>query len=187
MLQQNPGLSALAARSSVINTAAQTLTENGNPASVLAVGAGLANCGGVAVSEHTCGGSGHGIVRGRDKGVSTLPATVPFQLTNTGSTSLNLSVVINRRTAENNAATSINLPNLTLAPGASSTGLSMMLSGKIPNPGIYEGFVTITGAANPINIPYLYLVGDGVPAKHHFHCGQRRFGKLWDNRARADS
>ncbi len=161
VLQQHPGLSALEVRSSVINTARQTLTENGNPASVLAVGAGLANA--AAAISNTLSvipaTASFGVIQ-----TGTLPATVPFQLTNTGSTTLNLSVAINRRTAENNATTSINLPNLTLAPGASSTGLSLMLSGKIPNAGIYEGFVTITGAANPINIPYLYLVGDGVPA-----------------------
>ena len=159
--QQNPSLSALEIRSSVIDTAAQTLTENGNPASVLAVGAGLANAAPavantLAVIPAT---ASFGIV-----GAGTLPATVPFQLTNTGATPLNLRISLNRRTAENNATTSINLTNLTLAPGASSAGLTLTLSGDIPAPGVYEGFVTITGGPNPINIPYLYLVGDGVPA-----------------------
>ena len=41
--QQNPNLSAIQIRSSVINTATQNITENGGAASVLAVGAGLAN------------------------------------------------------------------------------------------------------------------------------------------------
>ena len=158
--QQNPGLSALQVRSMVINTAAQTLTEDGSPASVLAAGAGLANAAAavsntLAVEPAT---ASFGVIQ-----TSRLPATITFQLTNTGSTLLNLSVAINRRTPENNATTSINLPNLTIAPGASNTALSLMLSGTVPNAGIYEGFVTITGAPNPINIPYLYLVGDGMP------------------------
>ena len=72
-------------------------------------------------------------------------------------------MVINRRTPEITAHTSINLTNLTLAAGQSSTNFSLMLSGTTPSPGIYEGFVTITGAPNPVNIPYLYIVGDGVP------------------------
>jgi uncharacterized protein (TIGR03437 family) len=95
---------------------------------------------------------------------ATLPVTLPFQLTNIGTTALNLSVSINRRTTEVSAHTSINLPNLTLPPGlANAQTLLLTLSGTLPAPGIYEGFVTITAAANPVNIPYLYLVGDGVP------------------------
>jgi minor extracellular serine protease Vpr len=158
--QQNPALSAIQIRSSVINTATQSLTENGNPASVLAVGAGLANAA-FAVTNTlivTPTNASFGLIKS-----STLPVTVEFQLTNVGTTTLNLSVAINRRTTEVTAHTSISLANLTLAPGQSSTNLSLMLSGTLPAAGIYEGFVTITGAPNPLNIPYLYLVGDGVP------------------------
>jgi len=160
VMQQNPTLSAIQIRSSVINTATQSLTENGNPASVLAVGAGLANAA-FAVANTliaTPTNASFGAIS-----QASLPATAAFQLTNIGTTPLNLSVAINRSTAETTAHTSINLPNLTLAPGQTSTNLSLMLSGTAPAPGIYEGFVTITGAPNPVNIPYLYLVGDGVP------------------------
>lgn len=159
--QQNPNLSAIQIRSSVINTATQALTENGNPASVLAVGAGLANAGAAVANTLivTPTSASFGIVRS----TTTLPITVPLTLTNIGTTTLNLSAAINRRTTETTAHTSINLPNLTLTPGQTNTNLSLMLSGTPPAPGIYEGFVTITGAPNPVNIPYLYLVPDGVP------------------------
>jgi minor extracellular serine protease Vpr len=158
--QQNPTLSSMQIRSSVINTATQSLTENGNPASVLAVGAGLANAAFAVANTLTAipTNASFGVIK-----ADGLPLTVSFQLTNIGTTTLNLSVAINRRTAEVTAHTSINLPNLTLTPGQSSTNLSLMLSGTTPAPGIYEGFITITGAPNPVNIPYLYLVGDGVP------------------------
>jgi minor extracellular serine protease Vpr len=158
--QQNPSLSAIQIRSSVVTTATQSLTENGNPASVLAVGAGLANAA-FAVANTlivTPTNASFGVIK-----AATLPVTMAFQLTNIGTTTLNLTVAINRRTTEVNAHTSINLPNLTLPPGQTSTSLSLMLSGTPPAPGIYEGFVTITGAPNPVNIPYVYLVGDGVP------------------------
>jgi uncharacterized protein (TIGR03437 family) len=158
--QQNPALSAIQIRSSVINTATQNLTENGGAASVLAVGAGLANAA-FAVANTliaTPTNASFGAIN-----QATLPAAAAFQLTNIGTTTLNLSVAINRRTAETTAHTSINLPNLTLTPGQTSTNLSLTLSGTVPPPGIYEGFVTITGAPNPVNIPYLYVVGDGVP------------------------
>jgi len=160
--QQNPGLSAIQIRSSVINTATQALTENGNPASVLAVGAGLANAGAAVANTLivTPTNASFGII----SSTADLPQTVQFTLTNIGATTLNLSVAINRRTAETTARTSIDQPNLTLAPGQTSTnGLNVMLSGTPPAPGVYEGFVTITGAPNPVNIPYLYLVPDGVP------------------------
>jgi minor extracellular serine protease Vpr len=156
--QQNPTLSAIQIRSSVINTATQSLSENSNTASVLAVGAGLPNAA-FAVANTliaTPTNASFGVI-------DQLPLTAAFQLTNIGTTSLNLSVSINRRTAEVAAHTSINLPNLTLTPGQTSTNLSLMLSGTVPAPGVYEGFVTITGAPNPVNIPYLYVVGDGVP------------------------
>lgn len=158
--QQNPNLSPLQIRSMVINTATQALTENGNQASVLAVGAGLANAASAVANTLTVvpSSASFGVIT-----ASSLPASIPFQLTNVGTTTLNLSVSINRLGAENNATTSINLPNLTLAPGQVSTGLSLMLSGTTPEPGIYQGYVTITGAGNAISIPYLYLIGDGVP------------------------
>src|SRR5579863_3564208 len=159
--QQNLDLSALQIRSSVVTTATQTLAENGHPASVLAVGAGLANAG-FAVANTlivTPTNASFGIIRS----TTTLPIAVQFTLTNIGNTTLNLSAAINRTTAETTAQTSISLPNLTLMPGQTSTNLSLMLSGTPPAPGIYEGYVTITGAPNPVNIPYLYLVPDGVP------------------------
>jgi minor extracellular serine protease Vpr len=93
---------------------------------------------------------------------ASLPVTLPLELINVGSTTLTLSVSINRRTTETTAHTSIDLPNVTV-PAGQSGNIHLTLSGTLPAGGIYEGFVTITGAANPINIPYLYLVGDGVP------------------------
>jgi minor extracellular serine protease Vpr len=160
--QQNPTLSAIQIRSSVINTATQSLTENGSAASVLAVGAGLPNAA-FAVANNliaTPTNASFGVIK-----ADGLPVTVSFLLTNIGTTTLNLSLSINRRTAETTAHTSINLPNLTLLPGQTSIldNLTLMLSGTTPAPGIYEGFVTITGASNPVNIPYFYVVGDGVP------------------------
>jgi uncharacterized protein (TIGR03437 family) len=92
---------------------------------------------------------------------ATLPMTQQIQLTNIGNASLGLTVSITRRTPESNAHTSIDLPNVTIAPGQTSN-IHLMLSGNIPTPGVYEGFVNIQGAANPVNIPYLYVVGDGV-------------------------
>ena len=159
VMQQNPSLSAIEVKSAVINTASQSLTENGNQASVLAMGAGLVNAG-LAVTNTLLvnpASASFGVLK-----ATSLPVTLPFQLTNIGTAALTLSVSINRRTAENNAHTSIDLPNVTL-PAGQSSDIHLTLSGTLPAPGIYEGFVTIAGGPNPVNIPYLYLVGDGVP------------------------
>jgi minor extracellular serine protease Vpr len=161
VMQQNPNLPAIEVRSAVINTATQNLTENGSTASVLAVGAGLVNAG-LAVKGNLAvnpASASFGVVQ---SGQVSTGVTLPFQLINTGSTALTLSVSVNRRTPEVTAHTSIDLPNVTLAAGQTGT-IHLTLSGTLPAPGIYEGFVTIAGAASPVNIPYLYLVGDGVP------------------------
>jgi uncharacterized protein (TIGR03437 family) len=157
--QQYPNLSALEINSAVIDTATQNLTENGNPASVLAVGAGLVNAGFAVTNTLLVNpvSASFGALTS-----ASLPVTLPLELTNIGSATLTLSVSINRRTPEVNAHTSIDLPNVTL-PAGQSANIHLTLSGTLPAPGIYEGFVTIAGAPDPVNIPYLYLVGDGVP------------------------
>ena len=157
--QANPALSALQIKSAIVNTATQDVTDNGAPASVFAVGAGKANAAGAVTSNLAAvpSSASFGILR-----ANSLPVSRQIQLTNTGSSTLNLSVSINRRTAENNAHTSIDLPSLSIAAGQSGS-VNLTLSGTLPSPGSYEGFVTIQGAASPITIPYAYIVGDGVP------------------------
>jgi uncharacterized protein (TIGR03437 family) len=157
--QANPELSALQIKSSVVNTATEDLTENGSLASVLAVGAGKANAA-FAVGNTlmvTPANASFGVVK-----AATLPLTQQFLLSNSGTAPLTLSVSLNRRTREVTAHTSIDRPNLTIAAGATDN-INLTLSGTAPAPGVYEGFVTITGTPNQVNIPYLYVVGDGVP------------------------
>jgi minor extracellular serine protease Vpr len=157
--QTNPALSAIEISSAVINTATQSLTENGNTASVLAVGAGLVNAAFAVTSNLvvTPTNASFGALKS-----TSLPITLQLELINIGSTALTLSVSINRRTPEVNAHTSIDLPNVSL-PAGQSSNIHLTLSGTLPAPGIYQGFVTISGAVNLVNIPYLYLVSDGVP------------------------
>jgi hypothetical protein len=50
----------------------------------------------------------------------------------------------------------------TLAAGQ-STSVFATITGSVPRPGLYEGAITVVGAAIPVHIPYLYLVGDGIP------------------------
>ncbi len=157
--QAYPTLPAAQIKSAVVTTATQDVTENGAPASVLAVGTGKVNAA-FAVQNTlivTPSGAPFGILN-----ASSLPITQQLQLSNIGNSTLNLSVTPVHRTPEVAVHTSIDLPNVTLAPGQNTT-INLSLTGTLPAPGIYEGFVNILGAPNPVNIPYLYIVGDGVP------------------------
>jgi uncharacterized protein (TIGR03437 family) len=51
---------------------------------------------------------------------------------------------------------------LTLAPGAASQ-ISVGLSGSQPAAGAYQGFISISGGAVPLRVPYLYIRPDGIP------------------------
>lgn len=156
--QARPNLPATSLRSSIINTATQDVTgPGGAAASVLAVGAGKLNAAAAVnnnliVSPATVS---FGVI-------DSLPKSLRISLTNIGATPLTLAIAINRRTTESNAKTSIDTPNLTLAPGATNS-FNFALTGGKPAPGIYEGLLTVAGAAGPIVIPYVYQVGDGVP------------------------
>jgi uncharacterized protein (TIGR03437 family) len=157
--QANPSLSAARIKSAVVNTATQDVTDAGAPASVLAMGAGKANAGAAVganvVAEPAT--ASFGIVQ-----AGKLPVNIPIQLTNVGNSSVSLTVALNRRTAENTAKTSIDRPSLTLAAGQTNT-VNLTLSGTAPDPGLYEGFVTVTGGSSTVSIPYLFVAGDGVP------------------------
>jgi minor extracellular serine protease Vpr len=160
-LQNKPNLTVAQVRSALIDTASQTLTEGGSPAPLLTAGAGLAN-GGNGVSTNLVASPASvsfGVIR-----TGLLPLTQQITLTNIGKSTLGLSVGVNHITPENNGTTAIapNQANITVAAGQSSI-VNLTLSGSTPNPGIYQGFVTIQGAATQFNIPYLYMVGDGVP------------------------
>ncbi len=157
--QANPGFTALQIKSAIVNTATQDVTDNGAVASVLAVGSGKANAAAAVTTNVTAlpSSAALGILNSR-----SLPVTQQIQLTNTSGSALNLSISINRRTPETNAHLSIDQPNVTVAAGQSAA-FNLLLSGALPAPGIYEGFVAVQGGASTLQIPYLYVVGDGVP------------------------
>jgi uncharacterized protein (TIGR03437 family) len=48
-------------------------------------------------------------------------------------------------------------------PAGGTANATVAFQGTRPGPGVYEGVVTVQGGAVPLRIPYLYLIGDGVP------------------------
>jgi len=178
--QANPGLTPLQIKSAIVNTATQDVTdgapiESGTPASVLAVGAGKANAA-AALSTNLIANpvsASFGILQ-----TATLPLNRPIQFTNTGKTTLNLSLSLTRRTAENRAITAIDRPNLTLAPGQTDT-VNFTLTGSLPNPGIYEGFLTVQGAANTRANPLALRSGRRRSREYSAPVGRQRQRQPW--------
>jgi hypothetical protein len=69
---------------------------------------------------------------------------------------------VNPRDTDRSASVALSTNSVTLAPGG-STQITARLTGSKPQPGSYEGIIAITGGGSPLRVPYLYLVGDGVP------------------------
>jgi uncharacterized protein (TIGR03437 family) len=161
VLQTNRALTPAQIKSAIVNTATADTADGGALASVLAAGSGRANAGAAVAASLFASPSS--VSFGAIKSDS-LPATQLIQLTNLGASSLSLSVSFNRRTAETTAHISVD-PNIQIAAGATGT-ITLTLSGTTPAPGIYEGFVVIQQSGiNLLQIPFVYIVPDGVPAR----------------------
>ena len=155
--QKNPGFTTAQLKSAVVGTATQDLTDNGQTADETAAGNGKLN-GGNAVSTT----------------VTTDPATVSFS--GIGSTTPNctgnactLTVFYSGTTAATLSLTvtgthhpTLSTPTLSFTPGSSSKPVTLTMT-STTTPGLYEGAVTIQGGSVPVRVPYLYVVGDGVP------------------------
>ncbi|HWE50871.1 MAG TPA: S8 family serine peptidase [Bryobacteraceae bacterium] len=156
--QAHPGYTPAQIKSAVVNTASQNVTDNGPSASVLAVGAGQANAAAAIASNLTASpvSVSFGVIT-----AASLPGNQTINLTNTGTTTLNLTAALTLRTTETNAHISVSaIPPI----AAGQTGaVTLTLSGSVPAPGSYEGLLTVTGGVSPLVIPFYYAVGDGVP------------------------
>ena len=169
--QRNPAFTPPQIKSALVNSADSTglfdFTNDNRriPARVTAVGAGKLN-----------------VANALNINVTAEPATLPFGVVR-GGTTLNRGLVLRNATngpltlaiavvptetssmtltAQLNGAA---VTTITLNP-TGVTQLNMRLAGTQPPAGSYSGFVRITqqnSTSSPLQIPYLFLVGDGVP------------------------
>ena len=167
MLQAHPGVNGAArlrlVRAALINNAQSvTVDDLGSPVDGFEIGAGLLNAGGAVTST-----------------VSVLPATLSFgvlsntvpaaqQLTiaNNGASAVNLAVAVTPNTTLDFASTltlGLSTASLSLAPGASGA-VTVTPAGAVPGAGYYSGVIAVTGTGVSLVVPYVYMVGDGVPA-----------------------
>ena len=158
--QVHPNYTPAQMKSAVVNTAVgNVLTEDGStPAFLISQGAGLLDV--AAAISSTVAVAPTNISFGYL--TSFPPANVPLQITNTGSSSVNLTLAVTPLTSDANAKVNLSSTTVSLSAGQSTT-VTASLGGTMPVSGSYEGFVTITGGAKPLQVPYLYVVGDGVP------------------------
>ncbi|MDP9170203.1 MAG: S8 family serine peptidase [Acidobacteriota bacterium] len=161
--QSHPNYSAAQIKSALVNTATQDVIhdDSGNATNILETGGGkvaadLAIRTNVTIVPST--------VSFGALGSGALPKTQPLQVTNTGSSAVNLTLAVAVTGAGSAVATvAVDKTALSLAAGASAT-VNVTLSGTVPSSGLYSGAVNITGGAVPLRVPYLFLVGSSVPA-----------------------
>ena len=154
--QKNPGFTPAQLKSAVINTTTQDVTDPVQAASVTAAGNGKLNGGNAVLTTVTVDPAT--VSFGAIGQTTNLPATQTLTIHYSGTTAATLSLSIS-----GNRPPSLSTSTLSFAPGGADQTVTLTLSSSTPSPGIYEGALTIQGGAVPIRVPYLYLVGDGVP------------------------
>jgi minor extracellular serine protease Vpr len=151
--QQHPAWTVGQLKSAVVNTADAL-----GSTPVTSVGAGLLDVDAAArtnVTVEPATVSFGAITAGSLSGSGTTKA---LRVTNMSGATLSLSV---QPIVPDTSAHITVLPN-TIGPGQ-TVQVAVKLSGSLPDPGDYQGVITITGGAVNLRVPYLYMVGDGVP------------------------
>jgi uncharacterized protein (TIGR03437 family) len=148
--QQHPGWQPWQIKSALMNTATQDVTDRGNPASIVAAGAGKLNTGNAVGATLTVDpqSASFGVAK-------SLPVSQTFRAKNNGTSAVDIQLASDR------ASVTIAPASLSIAPDQTAT-FTATLGGDLPGPCSYEGFLTLTTVASTLHIPYLYLVSDGI-------------------------
>ena len=157
--QLHPGWTPAQLKSAVVNTATQDATENGAAARVVSVGAGKLSAGdavnaGATLSPETIS---FGAI-----GTASLPISRTLNITNTGAAAATFSFAV-KGDPDNNATVSVTPASISI-PAGQQNSVTMRLAGTRPATGLYQGLITVTGSGPALRLPYLYMVGSGVPA-----------------------
>src|SRR5579871_140119 len=158
--QVHPDFTPAEVKSAVVNTAVgNVLTEDGSaPALLISQGAGLLDV--AAAISSTVAVAPTNVSFGYL--TSFPPSNVTLKITNTGSSAVNLTLAVAPVTKDTNAQVKLSSTAVSLSAGQSSN-VTVSLTGTKPVAGSYEGFITIAGGAKILHVPYLYVLGDGVP------------------------
>ncbi|BDC51361.1 hypothetical protein F183_A36770 [Bryobacterales bacterium F-183] len=166
LLQKHPEAIPVDIKSALINTANNTVVDPGRDgnARVKAVGAGKLD-----------------VENALRTNVTVDPPTISFGLPNRngypsgalefynwGTTSVTLSLSIERRDTDSRATVALSSTSLTLAPdrvGSVNVGINL---NSAPLAGSYEGAIIVRGAGTTLRIPYLYLMDAATPQIANF-------------------
>ena len=165
VMQANPSLTPLQIKSALVNSAASsnlTTSDGSAQASVTEVGAGLLNTQNAVLStvQIVPSSVSFGIYE------VSLTTSQPLTITNTGASQVNLVMTVVPAVASvgTNVVVDGSSTATATVPAGGTTNVNVDLTGAAPTAaGRFEGVIKVTGGPVPLTIPYMYLVGDGVP------------------------
>ena len=162
--QRHPEMTAREIASALINTASSEVLEEGETARSTTVGAGLLDLPAALdpIATVVPPTVGFGVLSERSAGVWQ-----EIRITNHGAAQRRYQIRVVPRDIDARAGVTVNgldRIELALGPGRGST-VRVALEGNRPLPGSYEGhlLVQVPGETRMLRVPYLYVVGDGVP------------------------
>jgi len=159
--QAHPSYTAAQVKSALVNASAQDVTVDdfGDPVDVEWLGAGRLDAGAAANSTVTAEPAtiSFGFLKS-----GVLPISKAITITNKGSASVTLTVAAAPNSTVSGVTVAVDKTSITLAAGAAAT-LNVTLSGSVPAAGSYTGGVTLKASGISLRLPYMFLVGDGVP------------------------
>jgi uncharacterized protein (TIGR03437 family) len=93
------------------------------------------------------------------------PQPVSLTFTNHTSSAVNFQITVVPVVRDSRARIVVEPSSFTLSGGAVSRPVTVRLEGSRPDAGSYEGFIQVYGPMGnePLLIPYLYLMGNGIP------------------------
>jgi len=176
VMQQHPDFTADMVRSALINTGSQDIftDDSGNPVGVLSVGAGKLDVGAAVSASVTV--TPPSISFG-DLRFVTLPVRQTLVVTNRGSNSVMLSLSVIPTVQNLFTSVAVDKQSLSLDRNSSAT-VAVTLTGLKPSAGVYSGVIAIQGTGVALQVPYLYVVGDGNPANIIPLSGQNFYGAV---------
>jgi minor extracellular serine protease Vpr len=150
--QSHAGFTPAQVKSALVNTASQDVTtdDSGDPVGVQEIGAGKLDAGAAVRTTVTLVPPtlSFGALGG-------LPLSQQVRVTNAGASAANLAISV--MPGSGGATVSGDKQSLSLGAGASDT-FNLTVSGTIPVPGSYSGFVLLQGSGMILRVPYLYFV-----------------------------
>jgi len=161
--QAQPNLTPLRVKSALVNSATLSgvLTQGGTgPAGIADVGSGLLQAQNAVLSpvQFVPSTVSFGLL------TNALPAAQTLTAFNSTASPVTLSFSVSPITGAPATAVEVNYssnPTVTI-PAGQSASIAVTLVGSVPPAGRYDGVITVSGAAIPLAIPYLFLVSDNT-------------------------